>query len=111
MEGCNVSLAIENYQQLSTITGLMRAAAAEGDWDRLVLLEQECKRKVEEIKPRDAISASPAERRQKIALLKKILADDAEIRNRTEGWMEQLQRIMQSSRSEQRLQDAYLASY
>lgn len=105
-----MSLLLEDYQCLSGITGQMRNAAEQGDWDRLVLLEQECKRKVEEIKPRDAIPASPAERQQKIALLKKILADDAEIRNRTEGWMEQLQRIMHNTRSEQRLQQAYGAN-
>ncbi len=89
----------------------MRDAAASGDWDRLVALEQECKRKVEEIKPRDVVPSSPDERAQKIALLKKILADDADIRNRTETWMEQLQRIMQSSRSEQNLQQTYLSNY
>lgn len=105
-----MSLLLEDYQRLSGITGQMRNAAEQGEWDRLILLEQECKRKVEEIKPRDAIPASLAERQQKIALIKKILADDAEIRNRTEGWMEQLQRIMHSTRSEQRLQQAYLAN-
>jgi flagellar protein FliT len=66
---------------------------------------------VEEIKPRDAVPSGAEERAQKIALLKKILADDAEVRNRTESWMEQLQRIMQSSRSEQRLQQTYLSNY
>jgi flagellar protein FliT len=106
-----MSLLLEDYQRLSGITGQMRAAAIEGEWDRLVSLELECKRKVEEIKPRDTIPSSADERTQKIALLKKILADDADIRSRTEGWMEQLQRIMQSGRSEQRLQQTYLANY
>ncbi len=106
-----MSLLLEDYQRLSGITAQMRDAAAQGEWDRLASLEQECKRKVEEIKPHDCIPATPDERQQKLALLKKILADDAEIRSRTEGWMEQLQRIMQSGRSEQRLQQTYLASY
>jgi flagellar protein FliT len=106
-----MSLLIEDYQQLSGITGRMRDAAAGGEWDRLISLEKECKRKVEEIKPHDVVPANPEERAQKIALLKKILADDADIRSRTETWMEQLQRIMQSSRSEQRLQRTYLANY
>jgi flagellar protein FliT len=106
-----MSLLLEDYQRLSGITGKMREAAVGGEWDRLVALEQECKLKVEEIKPRDIIPASSDERAQKLALLKKILADDADIRNRTEGWMEQLQRLMQSNRSEQRLQQTYLANY
>lgn len=106
-----MSLLLEDYQRLSGITGQMRDAAVEGEWDRLVALEKECKRKVEEIKPRDGIPTNPDERAMKHALLKKILADDADIRNRTESWMEQLQRLMQSTRSEQRLQQTYLANY
>jgi flagellar protein FliT len=106
-----MSLLLEDYQRLSGITGQMREAATDGKWDRLISLEQECSRKVEEIKPRDCIPSNPDERAQKLALLKKILADDADIRSRTEGWMEQLQRIMQSPRSEQRLQQTYLANY
>jgi flagellar protein FliT len=106
-----MSLLIEDYQRLSGITGQMREAAAGGEWDRLIALEQDCRRKVEEIKPHDVIPSNPDEHAQKLALLKKILADDADIRSRTESWMEQLQRIMQSARSEHRLQQTYLANY
>ncbi|OIR11443.1 flagellar protein FliT [mine drainage metagenome] len=105
-----MSMLLEEYQRLSGITGQMRDAAAGGEWDRLISLEQECKRKVDEIKPRDVVPSNPEERAQKIALLKKILADDADIRSRTESWMEQLQRIMHSNRSEQRLQQTYLVN-
>ncbi|MFH0934777.1 MAG: flagellar protein FliT [Pseudomonadota bacterium] len=106
-----MSMVIEDYRQLSDITGQMRAAATEGEWDRLVELEQACRRKVDELKPRDAVPSNPDERQQKIALIKKMLADDADIRNHTETWMHQLQRIMQGTRSEQRLHDTYLANY
>jgi len=105
-----MSMLIEDYQSLSGITEQMRDAAVGGEWDRLIALEKECKRKVEEIKPRDCIPSDPDDRAKKMALLKKILADDADIRNRTENWMEQLKRIMQSTRSEQRLQQTYLTN-
>lgn len=106
-----MSMVIEDYQSLSSITGKMREAAAQGEWDKLISLEQECQRKVEELKPRDVVPSNPDERKLKIALIKKMLADDADIRSRTESWMEQLQRIMQSTRSEQKLQQTYLANY
>jgi flagellar protein FliT len=106
-----MSMVIEDYQSLSGITGQMREAAAQGEWDKLIALELECRRKVEELKPRDVVPSDPSERQQKIALIKKMLADDAEIRSRTESWMEQLQRIMQGNRSEQKLQQTYLANY
>lgn len=105
----NMSNAIEDYQQLSDITASMRAAAAKGDWDELIALEKECARRVAQIKLRDGQPADEAARRQKAALIHKILADDKAIREQTEPWMRQLQQIMQSARSEQRLHNAYLA--
>ena len=40
-----MSLLLEDYQQLSGITGQMREAAVDGEWDRLIALEKECSRK------------------------------------------------------------------
>lgn len=99
---------IENYESLSALTNQMRSAAEQGEWDALVELEQQCSRKIAEMKPIDASVALDERSRQlKIQLIKKILANDAEIRNRTQAWMGQLQHILQSNRQEQRLQRAY----
>lgn len=100
---------VEEYKQLSTITGQMREAADAGDWEQLVALEKRCAQQVAEIKPHDAMPTDEASRLQKVALIKKMLADDKAIRARTEPWMRQLDRIMQSARSEQRLQQAYMS--
>lgn len=102
---------IEHYQFLSGITEKMREAAALGEWDLLVELEQQCSQHVAIMKRQDNTPADEATRQQKAALIKKILADDAAIRSKTEPWMAQLQRIMQSTRSEQRLQQAYAGEY
>jgi flagellar protein FliT len=102
-------IVIEDYQRLSDITGQMRDAAIAGEWDSLITLEKNCAQKVAEIKPRDGVPADEATRVQKIALIKKILADDKAIRERTEPWMRQLQQIMQSARTEDKLQQTYLA--
>lgn len=108
----NAPQVISNYQSLSSITGQMREAAMQGEWDKLFVLEQQCTRHVETMKPVDTTAQlDEPERQQKISLIKQILADDREIRNRTEGWMEQLQRLMQSNRQEQRLHQAYTAGY
>jgi len=101
----------ENYQHLSEITRQMRAAAALGEWDQLVELEQQCTRHVESMKQLDLAPLDEGIRLQKVALIHKILADDAAIRDKTLPWMAQLQRIMQSSRSEQRLKQAYTSDY
>lgn len=104
----STSEVITNYESLFSITSQMRNAAVHGEWDQLVVLEQQCSNHVATMKPMDAAAKldEPA-RQRKIELIKKILADDAEIRNRTEMWTGQLQRILQSNRQEQRLQKAY----
>jgi flagellar protein FliT len=99
---------ITNYESLSALTGRMREAAVQGEWDKLVNIEQQCRQQVAAMRPADATAMldEPA-RERKIQLIRKILADDAEIRNHTEVWMGQLQRIMQNTRQEQRLHQAY----
>lgn len=104
----NNTQVISNYESLSVLTGQMREAAMQGEWDQLIDLEQQCSRHVATMKPVDAVATlDESARQRKIQLIKKILADDAEIRNHTEVWMGQLQRIMQSNRQEQRLQQVY----
>lgn len=102
-------MIIEDYKRLSDITEQMRNAAAAGEWDDLIELEKRCSQEVEAIKPRDVVPVDESARKQKADLIRKMLADDKAIRSYTEPWMRQLERIMQSARSEQRVQNAYLA--
>jgi flagellar protein FliT len=104
-----MNMIIEDYQRLSNITEQMRNAAASGEWDNLIELEKRCSLEVEALKPHDGVPTGESERKQKAALILKMLADDKAIRSYTEPWMRQLERIMQSARSEQRVQHAYLA--
>lgn len=102
---------INNYQQLSNITGQMRIAAMHGEWDQLVELEQQCSQYIERLKQQDLTPIDESIRVQKVALINKILADDAAIRDQTMPWMAQLQRKIQGSRSEQRVKQAYSNNY
>ena len=104
-----MNMVVEDYQRLSEYTGKMAAAAAAGEWDELIALEQRCTAHVATLKTRDGVPGDESARQQKVALIKKILADDKAIRDKTEPWMRQLERIMQSARSTQRLQQAYLS--
>ena len=103
-----MNAGIEDYEFLSSVMEQMHAAAAQGEWDHLVELEKKCSQRVAAIKSQDA--ATPLDegiRQRKLELIRKILADDAEIRNLTEPWMGQLQRIMQSAQRERRLLKTY----
>jgi flagellar protein FliT len=100
--------AIANYELLSVLTGQMREAAAQGQWDQLISIEHQCSELVAAMKPIDAeVTLDGAAGQRKIELIAKILADDAEIRNHTHVWMGQLQLNMQSNRQEQLLLHAY----
>lgn len=100
---------LENYHYLSSITAQMRNAAMDHDWDQLVELEQQCSLHVESMKQLDLAPIDESIRKQKVALINKILADDAAIRNQTMPWMAKLQLMIQSTRSEQRLKQTYFS--
>jgi len=101
---------IENYEFLSALTAKMREAATQGEWDHLVELEKQCSQRVQAIKAQDASTPINEEMRlRKVALIRQMLADDAEIRNQTQPWMAQLQQLIQSAGQERRLQQAYFA--
>jgi flagellar protein FliT len=99
---------IANYERLLALTGQMREAAIDSDWDRLAGIEQQCRELVTAMKLADArIMLDEAASQYKKQLINKILADDTEIRIRVQAWMSQLELSMQSNRQEQRLLQAY----
>ena len=107
-----MNTVIENYEFLSSITGKMREAATQGEWDHLVELEKQCSQRVESMKASDASPPlDEGTRQRKVELIKKILANDAEIRNQTEPWMAELQRIMKGAAQERRVLQAYSGEY
>jgi flagellar protein FliT len=102
--------ALEDYEFISSLMGEMRVAATDSEWSRLVDLEKKCSQRVEKMKAQSAPAPLDENTRaQMAALILKILADDAEIRNRVEPWMEQLQRSMQATHQQRRLLETYLS--
>ena len=102
-----MNTVIEKYQSLAGTMAKMREAAFQDEWELLAELEEQSYGQVEELKALDLTPVDEATRLRKVALIKQILADDAAIRSKLEPWMAQLQRIMDSARSESRLQKAY----
>src|SRR5487761_2272314 len=92
---------LNDYESLSDLTSQMRSAALQGEWDKLLGLEQQCSQHLTAMRP--AVADDQLDepvRQRKIQLIKKILADDAVIRNHTEVWIEQLQSIMRVNRQD-----------
>jgi len=96
------------YESVADLTGQMLAAAGSSDWDRLVELEQQCSTKVSALRVNEAAQplTGPA-RQRKVALIKKVLADDRRIRDLTAPWMAQLSKLINSNGTQRRLANAY----
>ncbi|HET9113257.1 MAG TPA: flagellar protein FliT [Burkholderiales bacterium] len=99
---------IAAYESVAQITGQMLNAARTGAWDDLISLENRCARHVKALENNEIPSRLTRDfRNRKIAVIKKILADDKEIRGITEPWMQRLSSLMQSNATERKLSVAY----
>ncbi len=104
----NSQEVISLYKTVAGITTQMLDAARSGDWDRLVILESHCSSQVQRLKEDEPPEPlTDAVRQRKVEIIRKILADDREIRNLTEPWMQQLSALMQSTGTERKLSQAY----
>ncbi len=103
----NSTETLNAYQSISNVTGDMAVAARAGDWDRLTTLERRYGALVAKLGAAQPASLTNDMLRQKIELIHKILADDAEIRNYTEPWMRRMQNLLGNAGMERRLRQAY----
>lgn len=95
------------YENVAEITRAMAIAARSSNWDRLVELEQSCKRQMACIAGLPAGDLSDAERERKAGFIREILEHDRTIRDHTMPWMKQLGALIGSARNERKLLGAY----
>lgn len=87
--------AIALYETMSDISSQMAEAARAGDWDKLVALEAQCASLARQLETNEPGMPVPLEQRShKMNLIRRILADDAEVRSHTEPWMEQVKQFL-----------------
>lgn len=99
---------LQTYDRLSNTTGFMLSAAQAGDWERLVSLEKDCSDLVAHLSAIESDDPLPeALRERKATLIRKVLADDAAIRDITEPWIARLGAMLGANQRERQL----LASY
>lgn len=102
---------ISLYEEVAVITDQMLVSARTGDWEQLVALETRCSDRVATLKVHAAALPLTVEMREKkINIIKKILADDREIRSITQPWMVHLTELINSSGTERKLLQAYGSS-
>lgn len=75
----------------------MLEAARRSDWEEVHRQEERCRTLVAALKAASLESPlPPADNRRRMDLLRRILADDAEIRGRADPWLKQLERLISS---------------
>lgn len=103
------SLAL--YETMSVLSAQMAKAAAGCDWDRLAALEKDCAGLARHLEANEQpVRLSDAERAYKMDLIRRILADDAEVRRHAEPWMEQVRQLLGGSARERTVRRAYGAT-
>jgi flagellar protein FliT len=101
---------IRTYEDILSVTAQMLDAARAADWEGLVTREQQCRELVENlmrVRGEKEIALEPTIRKRKVEIIRQVLADDAEIRNLTEPWMQRLQGLLTSVKHERKLHVAY----
>lgn len=91
-EQCSV---IEHYEAIAAASRHMLDAARAGNWDEVGRKEEHCRALIGRLKrtqPDGSIASGV--RRVRFALLRAILADDAEIRELSEPWLKQLEALL-----------------
>lgn len=85
---------IRHYEAIAAASRAMLAAARSDDWDRVAQLEDECRALIRQLQAAAATaSLGRAEQRRRVQLLREMLADDAEVRDRSEPWLRQLESV------------------
>lgn len=103
----NVNL-IHHYETIAETTDRMLAAARANDWETLCAVENECARKIKDLKSiDDPKQLSPEDQQKRMALLKHMLANDAAIPNLTEPWMKHIESLIMSGQQDQQLKSTY----
>jgi flagellar protein FliT len=85
---------IQHYEAIAASSRRMLDAARRDDWDQVSREEDRCRNLISGLKQAGATGASPIGRRQRLALLRTMLADDAEIREISEPWLRQLEALL-----------------
>ena len=85
---------IEHYEAIAAASRRMLDAARRDDWDEVCHEEHRCRSLITGLKQAASPDGAPIGRRQRLALLRAMLADDAEIRELSEPWLKQLEALL-----------------
>jgi flagellar protein FliT len=100
--------ALSYYEAVAAVSGRMLRAAQDSDWDALIEQEKVCAGLIEALRAADAERKLSGEALvRKGAIIRQVLAEDAEIRCLTQPWLRRLEDLLRTSTNQLRLGDTY----
>lgn len=92
---CEELSLIGQYEAIANASRVMLDAARKDDWDEVGRQEERCRALIARLGAEPGACALPlAESGRRIALLRAMLADDAEIRDRSEPWLREVEKLL-----------------
>jgi flagellar protein FliT len=101
------SETLARYGSIADASGRMVEAARRNDWDAVALEEKRCRDLVAALKKPGGPTLPETEHAQKHAIIRKVLADDAEIRNLADPWLKHLESVLSASGNNRKLDESY----
>ncbi|MFY9314264.1 MAG: flagellar protein FliT [Burkholderiales bacterium] len=100
--------ALSYYEEVAGASGRMLRAAQDSDWDALIEQEKVCAGLIEALHAADAARKLGGDALlRKAAIIRQVLAEDAEIRRLTQPWLLDLEQLLRASTNHLRLGDTY----
>lgn len=96
------------YETLACASARMLQGARERDAEAMEAAEAECAALIGMLRAlNDGVDLSPEGARHKMQILRRLLADDAEIRELTQPWLKSLESMLGGSAARRKLNGAY----
>ena len=105
---------LPRYEAVAASSARMLDAARAGSWDDLVYAEQSCAAQIRELQVLEAqaqLCADVTANRERICILRRVLAHDAEIRILTQSWLRGLEQLLRNSGLDRMVRSTYGISY
>ena len=102
-----IDATLQHYESIAETSGRMLEAARRSDWDAVVAEEERCRGLIQALESGDAAPLSAAQLEHKGRIIRRVLSDDAEIRNLAEPWLQQLHNMIAAAGNTRKLDTSY----
>jgi flagellar protein FliT len=98
---------LQHYESISRLSEEMLAAARSGDWDNLAEAQRNCASAVDALRALPQPELDAAQVQRKTQIIRKVLAEDAEVRALTQPRLAELDVLLRGIQVQRNLGQAY----